>query len=562
MTWVWLWTVLLSICLRCCEGTGSCKQIGCGGHDETCWCVESCWSFNDCCSDFASVCPEEPEISLGEINLLVTTDLHSWIEGRRHEPHFDATLGHVTSALNHLREMARKDRRDVFFFDNGDINDGTGLSASAPDHVTFLAPILQKVPYDALNIGNHELYQRNGYGLLPGPACPIVGLKESGYIDSWEGRYLTSNVVWSTNLKPVGDRYAVISGEFGRRVLVFGFLYNMEDHCDAVEVQKVEDVVNSSWFQAALDEPHDAVVVLAHMDYRDDLVEVLHSAIRQRVGPQTPIQILAGHSHIRGYRQLDNYSSVYEAGCKLDTVGFVSFKKSADGNGLDFEHANITGNVKVMAGALHMPSLAPAPTVQAALDVAKAAAKTEHILGCSFEHYRLSTPLQTKDSLWSFYMQKVIPDTLFDSPKQFAIVGTGALTYDIYPGTFTVDDAYKASPYGNVWLILEEISGEHLARLLEELNHHTRRHRDAPARHPSDRVTATVPSYASSGVPSPSRAYDLIFCDFDLDPIRQHLKPLVGHELQPRLYKPPLNTSSVLEEWFKKQPCLSFIGYV
>eukprot|EP00913_Durusdinium_trenchii_P032643 g30553.t1 len=108
--------------------------------------------------------------------------------------------------------------------------------------------------------------------------------------------------------------------------------------------------------------------LLAHMDYRDDLVEVLHSAIRQRVGPQTPIQILAGHSHIRGYRQLDNYSSVYEAGCKLDTVGFVSFKKSADGNGLDFEHANITGNVKVMAGALHMPSLAPAPTVQAALD--------------------------------------------------------------------------------------------------------------------------------------------------------------------------------------------------
>ena len=187
-------TLLLAICLTCCEGTGSCKQIGCGGHDETCWCAASCWSFNDCCSDYAQICPEKPpKISLGEVNLLVTTDLHSWIEGRKHQPHFDANLAHVVSLLEKVRSMARSHELDVFFFDNGDINDGTGLSASAPDHVTYLQPILQKVPYDALNLGNHELYQRNAYGLLPGVACPIVGLKESGYIDSWRGRALASS---------------------------------------------------------------------------------------------------------------------------------------------------------------------------------------------------------------------------------------------------------------------------------------------------------------------------------------------------------------------------------
>lgn len=36
--------------------------------------------------------------------------------------------------------------------------------------------------------------------------------------------------------------------------LVFGFLYNMEDHCDAVEVLNVKDVMTSSWFLSALDE--------------------------------------------------------------------------------------------------------------------------------------------------------------------------------------------------------------------------------------------------------------------------------------------------------------------
>lgn len=46
----------------------------------------------------------------------------------------------------------------------------------------------------------------------------------------------------------------------------------------------------------------DAVVVLAHMDYRDDLVDLLWQSIRARVGKSKPIQILAGHSHIRGYR--------------------------------------------------------------------------------------------------------------------------------------------------------------------------------------------------------------------------------------------------------------------
>ena len=35
----------------------------------------------------------------------------------------------------------------------------------------------------------------------------------------------------------------------------------MEDHCDAVKVNPVEQVVNSSWFLKALEGAYDAVVV-------------------------------------------------------------------------------------------------------------------------------------------------------------------------------------------------------------------------------------------------------------------------------------------------------------
>ena len=57
-------------------------------------------------------------------------------------------------------------------------------------------------------------------------------------------------------------------------------------------------------------------------------------------------------------------------------------------------------------------------------------------------------------------MEKVVPGTLFNSKDQLAIVGTGALSYDIFPGTFTVDDVYMTSPYGNFWLILHEKLGK------------------------------------------------------------------------------------------------------
>ena len=128
--------------------------------------------------------------------------------------------------------------------------------------------------------------------------------------------YLTSNVVWSSTQQPVGSRYTVVEGKFGTKLLVFGFLYNMEDHCDAVSVLDVEQTLASEWFiesLEALENPYlqagpmrlalctlccqahrtlcDGVVVLAHMDFRDALVDKIWAAVRQGMGPSKPIQV-------------------------------------------------------------------------------------------------------------------------------------------------------------------------------------------------------------------------------------------------------------------------------
>ena len=201
----------------------TCAALGCGHHDSVCYCTPTCASYGDCCPDYASTCPQKPTpgLVLSDINLLVTTDMHSWLEGRKHQPQLNASIADLETMAGMLRERAAAEGKDVFLFDNGDINDGTGLSASAVNHVDYLTALLRTVSYDALNCGNHELYARgDGHNDF----CPITGLQQSGYIESWAGKYLTSNIVQPNSTTPVGSRYTTLVGKHGTKLLVFGFL--------------------------------------------------------------------------------------------------------------------------------------------------------------------------------------------------------------------------------------------------------------------------------------------------------------------------------------------------
>ena len=82
------------------------------------------------------------------------------------------------------------------------------------------------MPFDALNIGNHDLYDDS----------TVSFMSDSGFIGSWNGTYLTSNVLQAATGEPVGDRYAILKGpNSGVMLLTFGFLYHMTDHCPSGE---------------------------------------------------------------------------------------------------------------------------------------------------------------------------------------------------------------------------------------------------------------------------------------------------------------------------------------
>ena len=119
---------------------------------------------------------------------------------------------------------------------------------------------------------------------------------QSGFVDSWKGRYIQGNIKNKTTDVLLGTPYAHITGAMGTELVVLGFLYNMKDHCDNVRVQDVELAVQEAWFAeamlAASDPKVQAIVILAHMHVEDKLVSVILKAIRKTcVGPLSPVPL-------------------------------------------------------------------------------------------------------------------------------------------------------------------------------------------------------------------------------------------------------------------------------
>ena len=53
-----------------------------------------------------------------------------------------------------MKEKAKKMKKDLFIVDTGDTHDGNGLSDVTSPTGQVTQPMLQKIPYDILAIGN------------------------------------------------------------------------------------------------------------------------------------------------------------------------------------------------------------------------------------------------------------------------------------------------------------------------------------------------------------------------------------------------------------------------
>ena len=504
-----------------------------------------------------------------DVNLLIVTDVHSWIGGHTHSDHapvLDANYGDVLSLYERLSETASKAGHDLFFVQNGDLNDGTGFSRVPP---SALVPLLQQMPFDALTSGNHELYKDQNIAYLARPG---------GFIDSWKGAFLTANVLNATTRHPLGARSKLLVGRAtGVRVLAMGFLYDMKDHADDVTVTLVEDVVKEAWFIHALNRTgaYDALLFLSHMDYKDPLVDIIHRAARAIIGESVPIQFVTGHSHIRAYRDLDLRAASFEAGHYLDTIGFASFALDGASTRTSFAHVDIDANVAAMAaaaglaGPLSLPTRAGRALSERIVHVASSLG-LDTLLGCSPASYHAHAALDSPVSLWALYLHNVTAyEALGGNASRIVLESTGSLRYDLFAGNVTTNDLWTMVPFADrFWRVALRVSGDVLAAVVRDLNAAARDERSDSrlqgrllgGRGPRDHTDAVssglLPAYATTSTPMPGTIYELWTLDFDRTAVVGAFEARAKQRASPQLMLGGENTTSIWQRWIQKTwPC-------
>ena len=398
-----------------------------------------------------------PDLPFGEFNVLVVTDVHSWIAGHeRHESRMNVNYGNVLSLYETLQTLKIP---NLWFVMNGDFMDGTGLSTTPPKHLT---PLLQHMPFDLINMGNHELYHDETVDWIRQEYIPNLSSHQT---------YLTSNTVMADNYKPIGKRYTYIhNNDNTTTLLAFGFLYNFEGHCETTIVEHVQEVVQQEWFRNVVQdtENYQAILVMAHMHVTDPLVEVILFAIRALVGIQVPVQFITGHTHIRAYTMLDSEAASMEAGRFLDTIGFVSFGRNSE-----FQHVFIDANQAALHKTLGNENYKETANGKALTQQIRNTQQSLGLLqtiGCSVQTYDLAVNMNLQNSLWGLYMYQIIPNMLHlkEKGEDVFVQGTGALRYDLFHGQVLLDDLISVCPFNDtVYSISPQITGQELLQVLE-----------------------------------------------------------------------------------------------
>ncbi|EDQ86162.1 uncharacterized protein MONBRDRAFT_38537 [Monosiga brevicollis MX1] len=416
-----------------------------------------------------------------DVNLLLITDTHSWVNGHQHTPDITADYSDLLSLHEHLRDYVRDTKQQAYLFlNNGDLNDGTGLSGYIKPSTTHILPIVRHMPFDAINCGNHELYDN----------ASIADLVDSGFIKSWNGAYLTANIMLGPN-QTLGHPYKRVQlADVGKpdatgHLLIFGFLYNMQGTAPAVTVELVQNVVKSSWFinaiKGSMADDLAAIIVLAHMHYVDPLVTVLRDAIRNiSATDRLPIIFLTGHSHLRRFQQLDDFAISLEAGKYMDTIGYVSFDiPKATDLVLNFVNYTITPNRTTfarMAGLKDTKTFDTKNGTALREQITKVYAQLglSRVVGCSNATYSYLADVSQNNSLAALYIDQVAPNTVMQhvpnisTAKPFLIHSAGTLRYDLFQGNITVNDLATLSPFAdNYHYTLQAYSGQVLNEAID-----------------------------------------------------------------------------------------------
>lgn len=435
------------------------------------------------------------DLTWGDVQFLHTTDVHGWFTPHHSDEapstSFSADWGHWADFIRHARHKAHEQGQDLVVVDTGDLITGHGLSdahaSEARGH--FSNDIFSMAEYDVLTIGNHELYSLDS-----------VEDMRRRFIPRYNGRYLTSNVNVSIDnaTVPLGSLFHTrILPQTGLRMTALGFVFDfVSPHPGQISTQPPLKMLREQWFvdlmQSDVAKTTDLWLLAGHMplDGEEDEWNVLVSELRQwdSIGNKT-IVALAGHTHIRNCRQIDERTIVLQSGRFHETAGFVAVNVSSDAIPA-FSRKYIDLNPRNLAHHVGLPvqnlTTSYGQAIRSHLTRITDQWELNHVHGYSPRDFYLdkvdsdhpqSIMQIVRDILSRVFVEEADSMRLRGGDGNFSaatsrlvVLNSGSVRSDIKRGFFTTNDEYIVSPFSDSFYVVPSIPFDLASIVLPRLN--------------------------------------------------------------------------------------------
>lgn len=296
--------------------------------------------------------------------------------------------------------------------------------------------------------------------------------------------------------RPIGERFArFTTPRQNLTIQAYGVLFDFQLAAQGLTVQDPVAMEREPWFQHSLQQPHvDAFVLAGHMPATGHAGwEAIHAAIRA-VWPDTPILMLAGHTHVRDCRMLDRAAMVLESGRYLETIGWMSLSNASarppvlarrymDANPRNYAyHAGLrnVGELSTQRGRY----------VRAVMDAVAGAWNLTHLYGLVPQDYFLDRfPAHANHSLMALLTRNILPEIVAPANPRaqkvptLLLINSGSQRFDVLAGPFTKNDQYIVSPFRDAFLYMTDVPWGVAKHLVHGLNRRGATHNEQPAPH-------------------------------------------------------------------------------
>eukprot|EP00475_Leptophrys_vorax_P033587 TRINITY_DN5302_c0_g1_i4.p1 TRINITY_DN5302_c0_g1~~TRINITY_DN5302_c0_g1_i4.p1 ORF type:complete len:617 (-),score=119.88 TRINITY_DN5302_c0_g1_i4:18-1868(-) len=407
------------------------------------------------------------------VKLIHTTDIHGWVMGHRHIAGLDADAADFLSMTTHMKTQAEssvggQNPFDFLMFDSGDLIEGTGLSDATAMHGYYIYPIIAQLPYTALSPGNHDL-----------GANAVIEYLYENFSHHWGDQYISTNVNYNNTGSPLGgSRAFMMKTPNGINILVFGIIFDFGQAGSLANVQRVENLVNTTFFSDNLKnlDEIDLVFAIGHYPPGGPEQYLIYGAVRE-YAPHIPLIMLAGHSHQLFFNQTDANSYIIQSDHYFLHIGHVEFGLDMSSKtivNLTCEFVNTSSSeLQRLSGVSGSEFLtAQAQQLRQTMTDEFDSLNLETVFGCSPQEFSVLNDWSLPSSLFYQLLNLGLPKVLYTNETEInhiAIVNTGFLRTDMYPGSVIEDDILSIIPFVDFWTQHTNITGADFIEFLNAL---------------------------------------------------------------------------------------------